>query len=546
MAETKNDIKSVMGVDVLMQGVLGKLYAVLTSGDEVAPKSEDNFFAWATPGFPVKESDYDFASLGLSGEIIDKDELNRRVLDRNNSLNEARLASGQEQVEVDADSIIAEEKDAMQKENVHFLRNRAANFAFITDFIPDVSGTSPDGRNATLRTEFDEGTLSDVYNHVLQYSQVKSGEIDKETQEKIDKIRKEIEDTVEEKVDILGEKELVITKSKIKSAYDKYRDIYDNAAMEYTNQRINGMYGDLAARQAWTFNGKTFRNRLLSALDDWNTMGYKSKFEKMSAYITQIEERDLSLLKRKYKQLFDDYHRSTDSGEFYYTTLSPADFATSSGWTKFTFNGTEIHEFSKSDYHAKSSKIKTSSGSIFHRHKTENTHEENHLTYNSEIKTKNFHCSFEVCQVKIVRPWFKPSFLNSKYWRFDENTAKGDILSDGGMPPKGMMPAYPTSIIFIRNLNIFFGEGSDIGSYISKYEKDTAHYGGGLNIGWFNIKAKASYGSSETDGSSEGKRDYEYNDQSIRVPGMQIIGFNCHIFGKSPDPHPDIKKEDWV
>ena len=61
---------SVMGTDNLMNGILGKLYAVLASGDDVAPASEDNFFAWVTPGQPVLAEDFNFAFQGTSGQSL--------------------------------------------------------------------------------------------------------------------------------------------------------------------------------------------------------------------------------------------------------------------------------------------------------------------------------------------------------------------------------------------------------------------------------------------------------------------------------------------
>jgi hypothetical protein len=42
----------------IANAIMGKLYDVLTKGDETVPKSQDNFFSWCTPGIPVDPSDY--------------------------------------------------------------------------------------------------------------------------------------------------------------------------------------------------------------------------------------------------------------------------------------------------------------------------------------------------------------------------------------------------------------------------------------------------------------------------------------------------------
>ena len=54
---------------VLANAVMGKIYDVLTNGDDTVPKSADNFFSWMTPGVPVNPSDFDFLVQGLTGVV---------------------------------------------------------------------------------------------------------------------------------------------------------------------------------------------------------------------------------------------------------------------------------------------------------------------------------------------------------------------------------------------------------------------------------------------------------------------------------------------
>src|SRR5215475_5541914 len=56
----------------LVNSVMGKLYDVLTNGDDTVPQSEDNFFSWATPGLPIEEGELDFLSQGLTGVVKKK------------------------------------------------------------------------------------------------------------------------------------------------------------------------------------------------------------------------------------------------------------------------------------------------------------------------------------------------------------------------------------------------------------------------------------------------------------------------------------------
>ena len=54
---------------VLANAIMGKLYNVLTNGDDTVPKSDDNFFSWCTPGIPVEPSDLEYLTQGLTGVV---------------------------------------------------------------------------------------------------------------------------------------------------------------------------------------------------------------------------------------------------------------------------------------------------------------------------------------------------------------------------------------------------------------------------------------------------------------------------------------------
>ena len=53
----------------IANAIMGKLYDVLTNGDETVPKSADNFFSWCTPGIPVDPSDFQFLTQGFTGVV---------------------------------------------------------------------------------------------------------------------------------------------------------------------------------------------------------------------------------------------------------------------------------------------------------------------------------------------------------------------------------------------------------------------------------------------------------------------------------------------
>ena len=568
---TNQDFNDVTGSEFLMQSILGKLYSILTTGNEVAPPSNDNFFAWATPGYPVTAKYFEFAYLGTTGETIDPKDLKKRALERIDQIKQLREASGQEEVKFSAEELMAEVKDELQKEAAQRRSNAAFDFSNLVDFVPDVSGNSQE----PLKTQYSDGSLSDIYEHTLTMAQVKNYQLTEQQKQVVEQIQALLGETIETPEETkkednaeLSEMEkftqmlsgldgdessdssaskAIVKKSPYMEAYLRYEALYLQALDEYRVGLNAGTLGSLADRNGWNNGGESIaRRRVDSAMREWVVSGHKNTIEKLTAQKEAIEARDFSIILFNYKQLLTHSKISSGRRQYLDTTLTPSDFIQSGGWTRFTFSNKELDEYSNSKYHQHSRSIKTKTGSIFHRTSTTNTNEDTHLDISRFFHDKEFNLSFDFCQVKIVRPWFKESFLSSRYWRFSPETSKGDILSDGGDPPQGMLPAYPTSILFIRNLQLSYEDGTETMSLIEDYEKNYANYSGGLRFGWFNIGASAGYAEGDTDYGSDWNHTYQCTKQGITVPGIQIIGYNCHILGKSPNPDPSISEDDWI
>ena len=154
--------------------------------------------------------------------------------------------------------------------------------------------------------------------------------------------------------------------------------------------------------------------------------------------------------------------------------------------------------------------------------------------------------TFEIAQIPIARPWFRTAFLTSHYWRFDQNNVvvKGDHLSDGASPPNGNLPAYPTSAIFVRKLSLSFGESHGFSDFVNNAESQSTSAGGCFAFGPFFGGGSGAHRS----GSGDTARDYGFNfeDNTMSIDGMQLIGFKCHVMPKSPDPSSEIPADAWI
>ncbi|SHN35174.1 carboxypeptidase-like regulatory domain-containing protein [Gracilibacillus kekensis] len=171
---------------------------------------------------------------------------------------------------------------------------------------------------------------------------------------------------------------------------------------------------------------------------DWEVMGYKSEIEKAFATIDELSGLGIQQLWANWK---DDFNRSSRTDvlidrEFYETSFIPPAFYKDdqrAKWTIVTLNREEISELLKNGYYSKSELT------------TDDEIEEAQLDIDIiEVKA-------EVIRVEIVRNWFQPSLLMNQNWKWQNDS---ELLSDGEDPPVGILPAYPTAMLFVRNVSI--------------------------------------------------------------------------------------------
>lgn len=525
----------------LVSSVMAKLYDVLTNGDETVPQSEDNFFSWATPGIPVEEADFDFLSQGLTG-VVKKAAIGELV-----GVGAGAGGAGGTAPEGSPIELTPALLDRLRAENSAGLYMQAENLARLVDFVPDVTSATND-QFARLNVLNNEGSLSDIYQYVLRMSQVMQTELPAATKEKIEKFRKLLTVTKTKK-NLTDDSETEVTEpSPLTQAYFEKMAAYEDAALEYNNRRIDALSAaDPRAVHYWSMNASILRNKVKHAMNDWVSNGYKNDYEQIAAFIDQVMRRDMALLKQEYR---DDLEKARLTGlasgsDFFYTSLIPGNFARSSGWTQFRFTGADMQSHTASTYSTKKWNAKAAGGFLgVFGGKGGGGSSSSRSEFQGSFNSDKSDLSFQICQVPIVRPWFKPAFLLSKSWRFDQSNpeAKDEIVSDGGKPSKGLMPAYPTAIVLIRNLKLSLGHASGFSEFVSEHASTSAGGGGYFSIGPFN--AGGSYNRATTSGSTQRNQKYHWEGQEMNVNGMQVVGFKCHLMPKSPSPLTSITA--WI
>jgi hypothetical protein len=530
---------------VLANTIMGKLYNVLTNGDDTVPKSADNFFSWCTPGTPVDPSDFEFLTQGLTG-IVKKSAVD--AMQPTAAAASAAAAGTPPPAPPAPPALTAEQLSGLMAQDTMRLYMQAENLARLLDFVPDVA-KSTNEQFARMAVQNNDGTLSDIYDYTLRMSQVMKTELPPDTVEKINKFRGLLQKVVKKKDLITDQETETVEPSELQKAYFAKMAAYDDAALEYNARRIDALTAtDSRAIHDWAINANIYRNKVRAAMEDWIANGYKDDYEKIGAFIDQVSRRDLSLLKQQY---VEDLERArltspVSGSDFFFTSLVPGSFATSNGWTRFGFQAGDFETHRNSSYNWSSASGGGGGGFMGIGVHASHSSTDSHSEYHGTVDTSQTSMSFEIAQIPIARPWMRTAFLTSHGWRFDQNNVitKAERLSDGASPPNGKMPAYPTTAIFIRKLALSFGESHGFSDFVSNAHTSSTSAGGFATFGPFFIGGS---GSSRS-GSGDTKRDYgfRYENNTMFVDGMQLIGFKCHVMPKSPDPDPAIPAANWI
>ena len=156
-----------------------------------------------------------------------------------------------------------------------------------------------------------------------------------------------------------------------------------------------------------------------------------------------------------------------------------------------------------------------------------------HQEFTSKLSTDEFGPAFEITKIPFVRSWLPLAFLNSQTWRFDPGNPelKGDLLSDGGAPPKGLMAAIPMEMVVVQNLELKLGHSELFQNFVRDTKNASQGGDGYVRFGPFFLGG----GGKNMSSTELSTRDWEFKstEQGMFVPGMQIAGFQCYVFDEA-------------
>jgi hypothetical protein len=503
-----------MNSETFINNMLGEVIDKIVNGREALPPQEksklngtpvpfkdSNFFTWCTPGIPVAPEDFTF----LKGM--------RKPLDYEKWKD-----------------LPAADKEAMQGDQAYAITVAMDNFSTLIDTVPNKSGMID-----SLQVWEPQNRISHIYEAALRFSEVADTVPSPDAQQRIDKIRAETIETVE-RTDGDGEKFTEQRPSKMVMAYQKYAKEYADKLSEYIELMGKAVSGSAADVQRASMLGPQKYNEVSAAYDLWESQGFKTKYEKMMADLAQLEGVSMSLLKREYQQIFNQSRRTSliDGGNYSVARLVPGGFYESSGWTQYSFSSSKLKT-------TDTSKTQKYSGGARYAFFGGARGSHTRLDTANSIDFEGSTMEFELTQVPIARAWFREDFLTSTKWRFktsgDGSSAvnPADILSNGDPAnPDGKLFAYPTVVIFARNIKIT----KSLYDKLSTEANRATSGAGGFSLGPFSMGTKATYNTTEK------TTTVSQVDDKILVPGMQIIGFRNHVLGRCPNPDASVTK--WI
>lgn len=473
------------------QDLLGSLNNIFTGQDGKVPADPEARakIVWCQPGIPFGYNDFEFAE--ASGAAI----------------------------------LTAEQVRAYAKQQF--------NFSMAVDFVPAISGVYPNEAQRAVFTPAGD-RLSAIFKEVVTASRVLDQQLSGDEKAKLEKFRQFLYTTEK---DLLGA-EKPADGPVLKAYKDRYTK-YLAAAREFRTKQVlalsaTGAAG-VAAVNEFLFLGAILEAQVTAAYDEWVAGGYRNEVKDILAYIDQTTARSLRLTKAEILNRIQ-MGQLTDIGTglpYLAATVVPGNFAKSTGWTTFQYDSSNFR--STQDW--ASSAWSGGGGLNLGFWNAGASVSGSNFRNNEDMEIKDFKMSFSATQVLIIRPWFSPEFLTNRGWilRKGAEWPHEEVVSDGGVPPNGRLPAYATVALFVKDLVI---ESSDFERHFSEHrEKITAQACGG----WGPFSFSGSY-SRESGGTD---LEYESEGAKITVGGMQLIGFLCRLMPKSPNSLPGFKDADF-
>lgn len=381
----------------VMASLCAKIYGMLTAPDEInsgAPKEQNVFYAFATPGVAIAESDLAFGDLSTKEEV-----------------------------------------------------NASGAFAQLVNNVPN-----PDKAWNLTGTK-----VWDIYHNAITNIDLPDSTLSDKEQSMLKKAQDYLVQTTTQKDPFTDEEKKNSGPSGYVKAYTTYRSAYTNALSSYNTVRIQANLPTATSEQVQQFNlnGPTLRQNVVTAYQSWEGEGYKGYVEQARGIVANLTGKGPEAMYNDLRANYDIDKRATIRGDTYLGTWYFPEGVLGTkydgSWTNFYF---EFEDVSTYQHNSSTSWGASASGSWGLWHASASA-EYGSSQSEYQADTKGLKLSVELVQVPLLRPWLNAEIFKSRGWKWSKASGYGPI-SNGECPPElaGLMPIFPTSMIIARNLEI--------------------------------------------------------------------------------------------
>lgn len=364
-------------------------------------------------------------------------------------------------------------------------------------------------------------SIESIYGNIIRYANTAQAP-NKEQLELYNKAKAFLEQEIEVE-DFMGNKTKQTQNSPIYNAYVTNKTAYVTAVSSYRNAYNNYDLDKTEDQRSWQANEPMLRLAVENSYNTWQNNGAARVEEAMSAMATSLNNATAGILSQE-KQRFDSSQLASSTGAGSPWHLS---YASPSNWTNLE---APIFTSMKLD----SNSVKLSDNSNFEQYGGKTTFQMGLWSHSvsgeyskqedkCHLQSSSLQISLDLAVVNIMRPWFNSSIFKIHGWTNDAYP-DGSISSGKFNDKAAALPLVPTGMVVIKNLVIngdFKDEDKDL------ITKSTSGQGE-IGIGPFKV------GGSYQSGNKTYNIDTTFENGSLSVPGLQIIGFISEVIPFSP------------
>lgn len=328
--------------------------------------------------------------------------------------------------------------------------------------------------------------------------------------------------TVTKIKDYKGEVTEQIVNTPIYENYIENRSAYVTAVSAYRNAYNDYDLTDPKEQKQWQANEPMLNLTVQTTYNKWRSQGAKQVEEALNALETTIN-RAVAAIIASDKETYEKARlaSSLGMGDWRLSYPMPSNWCDEKAkiFNRFTLNSKKMKVDENSKFQQYGGKTSFGWGLWSVDASVEHSSEENNRHTNCE----NIEIKMEIAVVNLVRPWFDGNIFRMEGWHNDAYPS-GKISSGKFDDVNAAMPLVPTGFVIVKNVEIkgdFKGEDE----FFAKQSTT-----GGASIGYGPFRLGGHY----SEGDSQHTFNSKYENGTITIPGMQIIGFISEVIPYSP------------